>query len=641
MAEEEKTQTQKDTEKSSNRTQKRSKHTYTRSEHAKTRSEHTQTKSEHTQKRSEHTVLSDSHSENQNNQSGDHSGAANGASAKDNTVSPLTSTLSSTPNIANSSVLNDSFYQYSRPSPITWNTVQEEVYNVSEEPMQRSERPEEVAGLPFPLQIDSESDGSGGLNMKVSASQVLDFTSNPVAASVTNISEFTKNLGGAGTYYVSLVITIDVNDAKSVTNAAIKMEGSAEDPTDTTLVIAVGEFTLTQNGNAVVVSSVTQYTAGAIYYPFSPAWAQFTASSNTLNVGLQGEDSNPSKDEPAVIKELDVFSQDEMNLVCGNNNTGKLVIGTEVGENEDVGAQFKVNSSGFVGIGQFAISSDGGTEGGYINLTGPSADGIGGNFAAVHKPSEIEFRNGPYGEAKCTIGSQVGSEKVAGMQCTLLTGTVGIGAFASNLDDTGWLVNTNNAGEVLELTANSMHISNSSGSVLEINSNAITQGEITVRTVTKADDSTLEVLATEDFSLSDANVGWANYSGGNLEIGGSNTNGVGNLTLTFTSFLKMIGGSNFEFEVHPTAAELSKFRMGSAYINVQDIGDFVAGDPAQTNDHCTMTSNGISCGDGSGDKFRLGQTDLADSTGVAKFREVKVCDNGVSKSAYILMSDPV
>ena len=80
-------------------------------------------------------------------------------------------------------------------------------------------------------------------------------------------------------------------------------------------------------------------------------------------------------------------------------------------KNADVGATFKVNDNGTVNIGSFAVSTDGGTDGGYIGLTGASEDGIGSNYTAVHKPSGIEFRDGVYGESKCTIGSQVGAEK--------------------------------------------------------------------------------------------------------------------------------------------------------------------------------------------------------------------------------------
>ena len=40
-----------------------------------------------------------------------------------------------------------------------------------------------------------------------------------------------------------------------------------------------------------------------------------------------------------------------------------------------------------------------------------------------------------------------------------------------------------------------------------------------------------------------------------------------------------MGEQIFQFEVNPVGAELSIFQMGNAFINVQDIGDFVAGDP--------------------------------------------------------------
>ena len=91
-----------------------------------------------------------------------------------------------------------------------------------------------------------------------------------------------------------------------------------------------------------------------------------------------------------------------------------------------------------------------------------------------------------------------------------------------------------------------MTIEGTGGRVLEINSNAITQGEIKTRTVTKTDGSTLQTLATDDFSLSaDDLVPWANYASGDLQIGGSNTDGVDDIDITFTGFLKLIGGADF------------------------------------------------------------------------------------------------
>ena len=179
--------------------------------------------------------------------------------------------------------------------------------------------------------------------MSVNASKIYDYTESNVAPVANNIAAFEETKGAAGTYYVSLKVTIDPTQANKVTGAEIEMKTTVTEPTETTIVIAVGEFVLAAAGNAVVVDSVTQHTSGAIYYPFGPPWAKYTITNNILDIGLQlegGSLPDASKDKPALVKTLNVFCEEDINIICKSDDDNKLVIGTEVGEKCRCGCYF-------------------------------------------------------------------------------------------------------------------------------------------------------------------------------------------------------------------------------------------------------------------------------------------------------------
>lgn len=184
-----------------------------------------------------------------------------------------------------------------------------------------------------------------------------------------------------------------------------------------------------------------------------------------------------------------------------------------------------------------------------------------------------------------------------------------------------------------------LKVGDSGSEIIDIDSTSVITGRtLGIREIiNEAGTTSGNLIATQDLTQG---VGWANYSSGDLEIGGSNTDGVADLDIDFSGVLTMTGGTDFSF-IASTTAEDSTLRMGSARVNQADVGDFVSGNPAGI--YCAVNSTGISTTDSAGNPLiTIDSSDLpATVTLPAKFREVKVCNNGVPATAYILMTDPV
>jgi len=166
-------------------------------------------------------------------------------------------------------------------------------------------------------------------------------------------------------------------------------------------------------------------------------------------------------------------------------------------------------------------------------------------------------------------------------------------------------------------------------------------------------------LATQDFVKG---VEWAKYNGsstaaGSLEVGGDNVDSkITNIAVDFSEYSGKMTLTNQSI---PSASiELNPIHNeGSGSISVLVGGNPVAGIGDCSLDMGPQTVFSLSSGkiigmsgsvlqatSTSGGVVYMDASDLpstATSSEPAKFREVKVCKNGVAKTAYVLMTDPV
>jgi hypothetical protein len=160
------------------------------------------------------------------------------------------------------------------------------------------------------------------------------------------------------------------------------------------------------------------------------------------------------------------------------------------------------------------------------------------------------------------------------------------------------------------------------------------------------------VLASQDIDITDKDVEWAEYNGsptaaGSLEIGGSNTSGVTNIDVEMTNGSKMT--------LKDGSGDTLDLSSGSLMLDANATGTRCSiGSDSSMNNGFAFNCVGAS----TGGRGSLGQANLilvkesyggvgirADDIPTshdseAKFREVKVCNNGVPATAYILMTSP-
>jgi hypothetical protein len=169
------------------------------------------------------------------------------------------------------------------------------------------------------------------------------------------------------------------------------------------------------------------------------------------------------------------------------------------------------------------------------------------------------------------------------------------------------------------------------------------------------------VLASQDIDITDKDVEWAKYNGsstaaGSLEIGGANTSDITDINIEFSTYAGKMTLTN---QSQPAASiELNPIQNeGTGSIAILVDGSPVAGIGDSSLDMGPQTVFSSSSGQiigisGSvlqatsddGGVLYADASDLpstATSSEPCKFREVKVCNNGVPATAYILMTQPI
>lgn len=163
------------------------------------------------------------------------------------------------------------------------------------------------------------------------------------------------------------------------------------------------------------------------------------------------------------------------------------------------------------------------------------------------------------------------------------------------------------------------------------------------------------VLASQDIDITDKDVEWAKYNGssttaGSLEIGGSNTSGVTNIDVEMTSGSKMTlkDGLGDTLELSSAGGETGIMLKASGTATRCTIGD----DSMDNGFSFNCISAGTSGRSSMGKANLILEKETYGGVGIraddiptshnseAKFREVKVCHNGVPATAYILMTLP-
>jgi hypothetical protein len=486
----------------------------------------------------------------------------------------------------------------------------------------------------FPFEVNVKVNRDRQLEVKVASSVVYDFTASAKTPLEVSVDELTSTLTAAGTYYVYLTLTLDLDLGKEVTTAELSLDDEPPGSEGNKVFIEIAEIEVTRVNGVWGIEELIQHTTGAIFYPIVNAWSQYSPGLYQLQIGRDPLTTTATAENSSVLDKLKMFVNGLFNLeVKDSGGNDELILGTEVGENNQFGAFFKTRSDASISMGDYA-AEDGSTDGGWINLFGESS------HIQKQTPTKTVYEDGS-GNEKTIIGSKVGAELTSGAKFDFVGGSVGIGSFSNASDDSGYISCIGTSGNSIELTHQLVDIRKDGSSVVSVHGSDVDPGKlIAVRTVTKADGTSLQALATEDFSLS-GDVGWANYSSGDLEIGGSNTDGVADLNIDFSGVLTMTGGTDFSF-VANTAAELSTMRMGSARVNEQDVGDFVSGNPSGS--YCAMNNTGISTTNSSGNPLiTIDSSDIPETATLpAKFREVQLCNNNnVAATAYIIMTEPV
>ena len=205
-----------------------------------------------------------------------------------------------------------------------------------------------------------------------------------------------------------------------------------------------------------------------------------------------------------------------------------------------------------------------------------------------------------------------------------------------------------------------LKVGESGSEIIDIDSTAIIDGRtIGVREIkNEAGTATGNVLATQDLTRG---VEWAKYNGssttpGLLEIGGDNTSDITNINVEFSEYAGKMTLTN---QSQPASTiVLNPIRnegSGSIFVTangspVAGIGDcsLDMGPTAVFNEAAgkviAMAGSLLQASSTSGGVLYADADDLpstATSADPCKFREVKVCKNGVAKTAYVLMTDPV
>lgn len=207
-----------------------------------------------------------------------------------------------------------------------------------------------------------------------------------------------------------------------------------------------------------------------------------------------------------------------------------------------------------------------------------------------------------------------------------------------------------------------LKVGESGSEIIDIDSTSIIDGRtIGVREIkNEAGTATGNVLATQDVTRG---VEWAKYNGsstspGSLEIGGVNVDSnitnidvsmVGNGYMTFINDGTGGGSNSATLSLNANDGETKKMLNASGVTARCTIGDDSLDNGFSFNCMSNSSNGQASMGQGtlvlnhpSYGSVEIRAEDIpSEATSPAKFREVKVCNNGVPATAYILMTEPV
>ena len=435
-----------------------------------------------------------------------------------------------------------------------------------------------VAQTKYPLKASTKSEDDE-LLATVEKGHILDYTQGQTP-DVIDIDAFEGELTAAGTWLAYIAITVDYDEGKKVLSAETLLHQGEElpEPQDDEIFLLVARYEIESDDGALKVESIEQVQAGAIPYNVLPVWAKYDADEKRLFIG--GDPDDPADVENAVIIE-------GLDLRVEKDGEKKITIGNDP-------QQFT-----FLQIGD-----QDGNLGNIIRLIENGSEGVPAIVLAVGNTTrwvigETQEFNGP------------GFEVVSG-------------------DNYGIL------------RQGAIDIKSAAGGELSIDADEI-DGVMTVKklTVNKGESSDeYQIISDDDIEIDieeGEGVPWADFTEGNLSIGGSAPEEtVENISIEATKTIDIdVGGLKIVGDAD--TAEFNRIEIGRVSLNTQDIAPvYIKG---SGDNEASLATDGLEFTDGS-KRVVLDLFDLPAEAEV-KFRQFSVVmDNNKAGPAYFSASEP-
>jgi hypothetical protein len=434
----------------------------------------------------------------------------------------------------------------------------------------------------------SVSQNGAAVDVAVTGGSVFDY-SQSLSPSETVISkgEFTV---GEGTHLIYVLITVDVEEGKAVLSATLDVHHDDLNPEveENEIAISIAEITVISESGKLAIESIKQIQAGSIYYNPRPVWAEYDPDDKKLTIGAEESDG---KDSPVKVEDIDLRVVEPNNggnllRVFIENNASNIELGDLEGSLQQC---LKIGQSGMEGLPQIMLQT------GVGNISIGDAEDQGYGISATHASS------GDLG--------------------ALVPGRLFLGSGANALDVS--------AGDI--------------------------SGLMSVKTLSHK-GGTVQIIATDDVDIEDPEPGgggggdpaWANYSSGNLEIGGANTDGVGDFKISSNGYFTLDITDSSGGDIRYTTRGIEGAPEFGMVFGSKAAGIIMGGSPAETGTvfvsggakEAGVSENGFAAVHESASKKVDINIDDIPAESEAKFREVLVCDGDTIKHAHFLMTEP-
>lgn len=430
----------------------------------------------------------------------------------------------------------------------------------------------------FPLRASTKREDQS-LFATVEKGHVLDYTQGQTPA-VIDIEAFEQEIDAEGIYLAYLVLTIDYENGKKVLDGEARLHQGEDlpEPEDDEIFLLIAGYEIGKESNNLTVEDVEQVQAGAIPYNVLPTWAKYEAEEKKLTIGGDPE-SEPNADSAVVVEEIDLrVEKDGINRLSIAEEDDKLSI--KIGdESSAAGNRIEITEQGLEDAPQITLQ--------------------------------------------------------AGQSSVIVIGET------PELDGLGFEVKSGDSYGILR--PGSLDIKESGGGELSIDANEI-DGVISVKklTVNSGESSEeFQIIADQDVTIEidpeeGEGVPWADFDGGNLNIGGNAPEEtVENISIEATKTLQIKVGE-IDIRANSEASELNGAQIGKVGINIQDFPG-VHIDRGNDNE-ANFDAELLEFANG-GKSVDLRLEDLPAGAEV-KFREVLVCDGASLAKSYIPMTEP-